>query len=701
MLKELFTKKSQTVNNALITLGDIDDSGKGKKFTSRFIQPGLVGYPNQFGTVLVKKETLDDSLKTIIGAPVIINHTKVTEVNADELRVGVISNAWYDDKDGWYWCDGVIWDETAQNLITDKKWSVSCSYDCLQEDNEGGTENNIPYDREFTKLNFVHLALVNNPRYERANIVFNSKTFNISNYSPSQPRIPKGNPNGGQFANKDGNISSKPKLRDYKTYLNKHKSMGLIEKYPADFLGTTDDEIADFLGIEENKPAVFHSPIETVKIYHNNIPHIRHETDKTRLLGLGRAIRTLQNPNIIIQDKKENYYIKFFDKSGKNKTHLQVIKTTKNGGFYKTNFPMSKSKFEKLEGQVIYDLSSKRGLTSKSIVTEVKNFFNPNVKEHEDMHVENQFIDAFYQAIEEVLYPNKVNNGWITLKDRVDEDGKPLRVFIPNYVPSGGAALDFHKKMVVKSGSNIDYEFERTRATISDEQKKHIESEVNKILNNYKVEPPLKGVNVCTIGGGCLGVAITSASTRTLSLDSKVFKDKGTEAFNRSVESGWLARTDADILTSVLTHELGHIITATSNNEKFWNRISEIKSEYVKNVAKDDIKNEDYISKYARTNKDEFVAECFAQGTLLKTPSKYAKMVVEEINTHFKLSAKENKQLRLFNALKEVLNMKDKKTTDDDIIWIESDGAGYCLTEEDYEKRKSEVEEYTKEQLEK
>lgn len=137
--------------------------------------------------------------------------------------------------------------------------------------------------------------------------------------------------------------------------------MGLVEKYPADFLGTTDDEIADFLGIKENKPAIFQTPLETVKIYRSNIPHIRHETDKTRLLGLRRAIKTLQNPNLIIQDKKENYYIKFFDKNGTNKAHLQVIKTTKNGGFYKTNFPMSKNKFEKLEGQVIYDLSSKRG----------------------------------------------------------------------------------------------------------------------------------------------------------------------------------------------------------------------------------------------------------------------------------------------------------------------------------------------------
>lgn len=131
--------------------------------------------------MLLKKETLDKSLNTIIGAPVIINHTNVTEDNADDLRVGVISDAYYNEKDGWYWCEGVIWDETAQDLITAKKWSVSCSYDFLEQDDEGGSENNMPYDREFTKLNFVHLALVDNPRYERANIVFNSKM--VENYN--------------------------------------------------------------------------------------------------------------------------------------------------------------------------------------------------------------------------------------------------------------------------------------------------------------------------------------------------------------------------------------------------------------------------------------------------------------------------------------------------------------------------------------
>ena len=112
----------------------------------------------------------------MVGVPVIINHKDITDKNADDERVGVVNSVWYDNKDGWYWCDGIIWNETAQNLITDKNWSVSCSYNVKTADNEGGSENNIKYDMEFLDGVFTHLALVNNPRYERANIVLNSKT---------------------------------------------------------------------------------------------------------------------------------------------------------------------------------------------------------------------------------------------------------------------------------------------------------------------------------------------------------------------------------------------------------------------------------------------------------------------------------------------------------------------------------------------
>lgn len=143
--------------------------------------PGVAGYPGQFGNVLIKKESFDKFINTMVGVPVIINHKDINKENADDERVGVVSNVWFDDKDGWYWCDGVIWDETAQNLITEKGWSVSCSYDVKLADDAGGTENNIPYDIEFLDGVFTHLAIVDNPRYERANIVFNSKTALVDN----------------------------------------------------------------------------------------------------------------------------------------------------------------------------------------------------------------------------------------------------------------------------------------------------------------------------------------------------------------------------------------------------------------------------------------------------------------------------------------------------------------------------------------
>ena len=71
-------------------------------------------------------------------------------------------------------------------------------------DDAGGTENNIPYDIEFLDGVFTHLAIVDNPRYERANIVFNSKTV-VQNYNQNQPRVPKGNPNGGQWTKENYN----------------------------------------------------------------------------------------------------------------------------------------------------------------------------------------------------------------------------------------------------------------------------------------------------------------------------------------------------------------------------------------------------------------------------------------------------------------------------------------------------------------
>lgn len=168
------TKNNLIINNA-IELGELttEANGKGRKFTSRFIEAGVAHY-EQFGDVLITKETLDKFIQTMVGCPVIIKHKDITDKNADKERVGVVSRVWYNEADGWFWCEGVIWDKQAIGLVKNQGWNVSCTYD-FESDFKKSTYHGKEIDMEFTGGEFLHLALVPNPRYERATIVMNSQ----------------------------------------------------------------------------------------------------------------------------------------------------------------------------------------------------------------------------------------------------------------------------------------------------------------------------------------------------------------------------------------------------------------------------------------------------------------------------------------------------------------------------------------------
>lgn len=163
------------INNE-IELGEdisLEAKGKGRYFQSRFIEAGLAHY-EQFGDVLITKETLDKFIFSMVGCPVIIKHKDITEENADKERVGVVSKVWYNEHDGWYWCEGIIWDKQAIDLVKNQNWSVSCTYD-FESDFKKGTYHGLDYDMQFTGGEFLHLALVPNPRYNDATIVMNSQ----------------------------------------------------------------------------------------------------------------------------------------------------------------------------------------------------------------------------------------------------------------------------------------------------------------------------------------------------------------------------------------------------------------------------------------------------------------------------------------------------------------------------------------------
>lgn len=162
-------------NSINIVLDNSLVEGKGRHFAARFIEPGIVYYEGSDGGVLkVSKEALDKFVQSFIGCPVTIKHQVVRDENVDDIRCGVVSNVFFNAEDGWYWCDGVIWDKEAIQKIG-QGWSVSCCYHMTESTGEGGEWHNMPYDDELLNGVFEHLAIVPNPRYEEATILLNSK----------------------------------------------------------------------------------------------------------------------------------------------------------------------------------------------------------------------------------------------------------------------------------------------------------------------------------------------------------------------------------------------------------------------------------------------------------------------------------------------------------------------------------------------
>lgn len=316
----------------------------------------------------------------------------MTEENANDARVGVVSNVWFNDKDGWYWCDGIIWDKTAQNLITDKGWSVSCSYDVKLADDTGGSENNIPYNIEFLDGVFTHLAIVNNPRYERANIVFNSKTVIENGGQGSGNFDHDGRP--GQVG---GSLPYDSKFSDKQNeaFFKKWENAPEIKLKPSDW-----DNISDIKNLRQEVKKYLLSDMRKIPLHRKELGDIRfsgksidefitYSADRDKLLA------AKQLPQFIEEGKLGEY----FD-SPKDRSKQDTIK-----GFYPIYFNLKTStntrKAEILiakddNGKLFFDMfldydrdkaQLKRALNGNlnpvalnNIITDNRENFNPDIK---------------------------------------------------------------------------------------------------------------------------------------------------------------------------------------------------------------------------------------------------------------------------------------------------------------------------------
>jgi len=155
-----------------------------KAFKSRFILPGLVNYPEKeaWKMGLIQKPTLDKMLGSFIGSPVVdVTHKPIPSPLPEnwfrENADGVVSKAWFNEADGWYWCEFLVWTPETKEHCDSETFGVSCAYDIL-EANAGGEHNKIPFDIEIIDGKYTHLAIVQNPRYEGVGridrVVYNS-----------------------------------------------------------------------------------------------------------------------------------------------------------------------------------------------------------------------------------------------------------------------------------------------------------------------------------------------------------------------------------------------------------------------------------------------------------------------------------------------------------------------------------------------
>lgn len=134
------------------------------------------------GTVLVQRSALDRMRDSFVGKPVVNeDHIDLEPDQAfkkDEqstpLADGVVSAVGTDPETGWDYADVIIWDKDTITNIDEKGYSASCAYTPSQVAT-GGSWHNFSYDEEVIDGEYNHMAIVDNPRYERVKIYQNSK----------------------------------------------------------------------------------------------------------------------------------------------------------------------------------------------------------------------------------------------------------------------------------------------------------------------------------------------------------------------------------------------------------------------------------------------------------------------------------------------------------------------------------------------
>ena len=185
-----------------------------KYYKRIFIKSGLADY-NDYneGITLLEKDTIQKALNTLIDKPVFITHD-------GHKKVGRVLDAYYNIDNEAFIVGFILTDNEAIDLLDNKNYSISCTYNIIKKD-KGGIYHNIPYDEEAKEIVFENIAIVKYPRYQEANKRINGinkqqrNKKKINNKKQKNQRIRK-------LINKS-KIKMKQLCNNYKYYIYKKR----------------------------------------------------------------------------------------------------------------------------------------------------------------------------------------------------------------------------------------------------------------------------------------------------------------------------------------------------------------------------------------------------------------------------------------------------------------------------------------------
>ena len=323
---------------------------------------------------------------------------------------------------------------------------------------------------------FTHFAIVDNPRYERANIVFNSKTV-VQNYNQNQPRVPKGNPNGGQFTKNiidlTNYFTSTPTMKEVKEFLNKMVEEG------KEFATSSPDWFVDIPSSSRKKDHIakssqFQRMNKSQKNRHNKyVMALEDLLVNAQYLNPSPNKKPLEKPNTQqyhyftseakIGDK--TYKILFDTEEYKGDStikpqtvHLYDVREVKNSSLSANVQPSVKNLKEE----------------SNNIITDNQEDFNPDMKKHE-----------------------VVNDKWITIKPHGKDSDDYRRIKLEDgETPKEAIERVYGKRNNKKQEPDQQYSFESKKVVVPYSEYKNKWESGNKYYSKGDYNPKDKTIEL-------------------------------------------------------------------------------------------------------------------------------------------------------------------------------------------------------------